>query len=371
MKYLKSLTFVLLSFFLIPQVTYASDEAIVFDIDADGEVKALTDGLMTIRYLFGFRGEALIDSAIGDNATRVTAPAIESYLSEHINDLDIDGNTDIQALTDGLLQLRYLFGFRGTALTQNAIGNNATRITVADIETYIGTSILPTLNNPDSGVWTFVDATDNTLIALVFLDDGTYVFMQVDDDAPTGDPEDNILGMELGTYSRDSVTGELTVTQTFDGNGTKGFSHHFNRFTSVTGDTLTLQVEENQGDPLASFEFERQESTGLLGLWTNNQTDDDFLALAFFDNGTYVHMQIGNSIPSGMELGTYFLNSLTGQLIIPQIIFDGNEDIGFTSFVGASASSIFAQVSGDTLTMQFNESRNGTIESDELEFQRQ
>ena len=34
---------------------------------------------------------------------------------------DIDGNGTIAALSDGLLTLRYMFGFRGTSLTQGAV----------------------------------------------------------------------------------------------------------------------------------------------------------------------------------------------------------------------------------------------------------
>ena len=35
------------------------------DIDGDGESKPLTDGLLLIRYLFGFSGDSLISGAIG------------------------------------------------------------------------------------------------------------------------------------------------------------------------------------------------------------------------------------------------------------------------------------------------------------------
>ena len=42
----------------------------------------LTDGLMAIRYLFGFRGEALTAGALANGATRSTAEEIEEYLDE-------------------------------------------------------------------------------------------------------------------------------------------------------------------------------------------------------------------------------------------------------------------------------------------------
>ena len=51
--------------------------------------------------------------------------------------LDIDGNGNVVALEDGLLILRYLFGFRGTSLTSGAIGTGATRTTSDEIVNYL------------------------------------------------------------------------------------------------------------------------------------------------------------------------------------------------------------------------------------------
>ena len=51
--------------------------------------------------------------------------------------LDIDGNGAADALTDGLLVIRYLFGLRGAALIQSAVGTGAQRSTAADIGTYL------------------------------------------------------------------------------------------------------------------------------------------------------------------------------------------------------------------------------------------
>jgi len=56
---------------------------------------------------------------------------------------DVDGNGVTDALTDGLLLLRYAFGIRGTALTAGAIGPGATRITPAAIEEYLLKPVVP------------------------------------------------------------------------------------------------------------------------------------------------------------------------------------------------------------------------------------
>ena len=41
--------------------------------------------------------------------------------------LDIDGDGSVDALTDGLIMLRAMFGLTGSAVTFGAIGPNATR----------------------------------------------------------------------------------------------------------------------------------------------------------------------------------------------------------------------------------------------------
>ncbi|MCK5897110.1 MAG: hypothetical protein KAG20_09905, partial [Cocleimonas sp.] len=133
------LSLVLAFQFVAVQNAYADTDttSAVLDVDGSGEAKALTDGLLLLRYLFDFRGDTLISNAVGANATRQTADAIESYLGSKIERLDIDGDGDTKALTDGLLILRYLFGFRSNTLIDKALGKNATRVTSDEIETYI------------------------------------------------------------------------------------------------------------------------------------------------------------------------------------------------------------------------------------------
>ena len=65
-----------------------------------------------------------------------------SFDAHHLGMIDIDGNGTADALTDGLLVIRYLFGLRGAALTQGAVGVGAQRTTATEIETFIR-SILP------------------------------------------------------------------------------------------------------------------------------------------------------------------------------------------------------------------------------------
>lgn len=56
----------------------------VLDIDADGSVEALTDGLLLIRYFMGLRGKALIAGAMGNCASRTLAADIEAHIAAYI-----------------------------------------------------------------------------------------------------------------------------------------------------------------------------------------------------------------------------------------------------------------------------------------------
>ena len=108
-----------------------------WDFDQNGDVDALTDGLMLLRYTFGLRGDDLIEGAIAANSD-LSVYQVEANLADSTTDLaDIDGNGSVDALTDGLMLLRYLFGLRGDPLISGATALGADRSSASDIETYI------------------------------------------------------------------------------------------------------------------------------------------------------------------------------------------------------------------------------------------
>ena len=90
-----------------------------------------------MRYLFGITGTSMIVGAVSPGAGRGDAAGIASYLADVKPLLDIDGDGRADALTDGILLCRYLFGLRGPSLSAGAIAPGATRSTPAAIETRI------------------------------------------------------------------------------------------------------------------------------------------------------------------------------------------------------------------------------------------
>ena len=108
-----------------------------FDVDENLEAQTLTDGLLVIRHLFGFSGDALTSGAVSSDAKRDASEVIASYLTDADSQLDIDGDGESKPLTDGLLLIRYLFGFSGDSLISGAIGDGAERDTADEVEAYI------------------------------------------------------------------------------------------------------------------------------------------------------------------------------------------------------------------------------------------
>ena len=114
------------------------------DIDGNEDYDALTDGLLLLRGMFGLDGSALVTGTIASDATFTESVDIEARIATLGELADIDGNGEIDALTDGLLTLRYLFGLEGDTLINGVVASDATRKTAEEIEAYLA-SLMPAL----------------------------------------------------------------------------------------------------------------------------------------------------------------------------------------------------------------------------------
>jgi hypothetical protein len=99
---------------LLKDGTITVGAGVSLDVDGDGKIGALTDGLMVFGYLTlkdipveGIFSQ--LDSLIQPGATRTDGAQVASYL-ESVSDslLDVDGDGKIGALTDGLMVFGYL-----------------------------------------------------------------------------------------------------------------------------------------------------------------------------------------------------------------------------------------------------------------------
>jgi uncharacterized secreted protein with C-terminal beta-propeller domain len=137
-----------LTYFCYPHSTMKSTFAVVepsdnsadlpasWDFDGNGVADALTDGLLLLRYAFGLTGDALTQNAIATDSN-LSSQEVQGALELALNIADIDGNAEVDALTDGLLLLRYLFGLRGDSLINNAVADDSSRSGIVEVEEYI------------------------------------------------------------------------------------------------------------------------------------------------------------------------------------------------------------------------------------------
>ncbi|AMN48929.1 hypothetical protein [Psychrobacter sp. P2G3] len=224
----------------------------------------------------------------------------------------------------------------------------------------------PDINTEIVGTWSNDDSSSE-LSTIVFIDDEAYVQVQVNSSQSTSDPEN---GMEWGNYNINNSTGELTATPIFDKNGSSGLSDSVNRHAQVSNGKLILEVDENNDgviDNSETYSFSKTQPKGILGSWSFNDADDDeLIGLAFFDNGTYVHVQVDeagsvNNPENGMEWGYYTIDPTTKQLAT-SLIYDDNDGTGLSE-----PRTRYARVIGDTaLTIEADNNQSGSIDSDEF-----
>jgi hypothetical protein len=148
------------------------NSAPVLDVDGNGTADALTDGILILRYLFDPAGAWNYSDALGANATRTTRESLKTYLdSGRAGVLDVDGNGTPDALTDGILILRYLFDPGGYWDYSDALGTGATRTSRSEIKAYLDLYLV-TLSAAESCV---SDATASDSVASSSTEDSIFV----------------------------------------------------------------------------------------------------------------------------------------------------------------------------------------------------
>ena len=106
----------------------------IFDFNSDNAQDSSKDGVLVIRHLFGLTDESLVKD-LSQSVTDSTSISVKINALDI--KLDIDGNGAVDALTDGILLYRYLDGHRGQSLTRGVIAPNAKRFSADQIEVYL------------------------------------------------------------------------------------------------------------------------------------------------------------------------------------------------------------------------------------------
>lgn len=107
------------------------------DQDGNGIVTPLSDGMVIMRHLSGVKADALLDGVVDPpEGVHMDATALHDRLesTRTLLDVDCNGLTDGR---DGILILRYLFGFRGEAVSNGYLDLKGCRANTGLIEGYL------------------------------------------------------------------------------------------------------------------------------------------------------------------------------------------------------------------------------------------
>jgi hypothetical protein len=105
------------------------------DVNASGGF-TITDARTTLAWMLGFRGAALEN--ISDSSVR-SGSAIDIFLQAQKDSLalDLDGNNEVHASTDGVMLMRVALGLTGDPVTANAVNLNGSRKTWTAVRGYL------------------------------------------------------------------------------------------------------------------------------------------------------------------------------------------------------------------------------------------
>jgi arabinan endo-1,5-alpha-L-arabinosidase len=112
----------------------------ILNIDNSGPstiYDAMTDGMLLLRYLLGHRGDSLIVNSRGAGSALRDAIATENYISNNLALFDVDGDGQVLPHTDGLMILRRLLNPNtptSNAAAMSAITARAKRGGRTDVE---------------------------------------------------------------------------------------------------------------------------------------------------------------------------------------------------------------------------------------------
>jgi hypothetical protein len=108
------------------------------DLDRDSArlIQPAVEGLLYLRYLLGFRGTALV-AGIPFPGTPLTATQAESRIDRQLSELDVDGDGETLAMRDGMILIRTMLGLKADAVTEGTANLAGTRNNWNAIQNYL------------------------------------------------------------------------------------------------------------------------------------------------------------------------------------------------------------------------------------------
>ena len=289
------------------QLNLLADDSSVdsLDIDGNGEYDALTDGLLLLRGMFGLTGSALVSNAVATDANYIDAAEIQARIESLSNIVDIDADGQVDALTDGLIILRYLLGLRGDVLLNGVVSNDADRDTATAIEAYVE-SLLPEIEDnsdleiiyvrlndqPFTAPYYLFSATENGAAQTITLDKGaSYKFVRTDSGHPFNlgaGWRESLVGFEISSTSSTNLVSDLgsiedgqsiTLTIPSDFAATTITYYCYTHFSMKA--TLAISGNTSNVAPVFSSSALFSAAENQISIGSVSATDGDSLSISF------------------------------------------------------------------------------------------
>jgi hypothetical protein len=151
---------------------------------------------------------------------------------------------------------------------------------------------------------------------LILFPDNTFVYAENDDEAPNG--------LELGRYSYDTISQNLTLSITYDTNGPGEDSGVGNIGQDLVTDVVFSNTNNTMTILNGEFELAANDlsTSTIVGAWSiTNPTETEHL-VHFADN-TFIYVENDSDEPNGLELGTYSYDEGTVEITYT-ITYDDN-----------------------------------------------
>ena len=286
----------LLTFSSFGETESVSVSGLNVDIDGNEQFDALTDGLLILRSMFGLTGTSLISGAVANDAVYTDAEDIQARITGLGNRLDIDNNGTVDALTDGLIILRYLFGLTGDTLTNGVVAPDAGTVSATDIESHLES--LTSLNNYD--IYLLDPTPDPEHITGIYHPKHCYYTRDVDGDQErrwlwdAGLTDEQKLANYTDSQSITLTNGE-TVTAECIGDYELGFGPNLESGSAGDANALGIYGVSQYLRIWDELEIRPLPQAGIWGQWIQGVASHPYFPMDSIEGGLFSDDKMGRS----------------------------------------------------------------------------
>jgi len=283
---------------------------------------------------------------LAGGGTDITANQQATNIARLLQSLDTNGNpNDGIAIPSGAAAAATAVDFNVNTTTfesnpavTNLVANSGSTTTTLVSEATAQAHFTATMDKRIVGVWRGTGAGGAFSYLLMFADN---TFAYGENDLTVQEP---LLenGLEVGTYSYDSTTGNITFNVVYDDNTSTGSSSGIGSI----GTPSVIDAVLSNGDKTLTIaggalvlSFVDFGISPISGVWRNTGAGGAFSIMLLADDGAFLYAENDLTVQeplleNGLEVGTYSYASTTGNITF-NVVYDDNTSTGSSSGVGS------------------------------------